>query len=327
MFKALVLTQNDKRTQAQVTQLQDSDLPEGDVLVDVAYSSLNYKDGLAVTGLGKIIRQFPMVPGIDFAGVVRESAHPDYEPGDEVILTGWGVGENHWGGMAERARVKGDWLVPMPLGCTAAKSMMIGTAGLTAMLCVQALQQAGIKPKDGEVLVTGASGGVGSVAVTLLAKLGFKVVASTGRLEQNATWLKQLGASDVIERSELEQDARPLDKQRWAAVVDTVGNKVLASALSQLNYAGVAAICGLAGGFALPTTVMPFILRGVSLLGIDSVQCPAAKRRAAWEQIVALLPESYYQEACHEITLEQVPEAAAQIVKGEISGRTLIKVG
>lgn len=326
MFNALVLTQNDKQTQAEVRQLSLADLPEGDVLVDVGYSSLNYKDGLAVTGLGKIIRQFPMVPGIDFAGVVSESADPRYKAGDEVILTGWGVGENHWGGMAQKARVKADWLVPMPKGCDAAKAMMIGTAGLTAMLCVQALQQAGIKPDAGDILVTGASGGVGSVAVTLLAQLGYRVVASSGRVEANGELLKQLGASEVIDRSELEQEGRPLDKQRWAGVVDTVGNKVLATALTQINYGGSAAICGLAGGFALPTTVMPFILRGVNLLGIDSVSCPYEKRMSAWEQVISLLPDSFYEQACQTVSLEAVPECAANIVRGKVTGRILVKV-
>ncbi|ASJ98274.1 acrylyl-CoA reductase (NADPH) [Shewanella marisflavi] len=326
MFKALVLTQLDKQTQADVKMLPESDLPEGEVLVDVSYSSLNYKDGLAITGLGKIIRQFPMVPGIDFAGVVSESADSRFEPGDEVILTGWGVGENHWGGMAEKARVKADWLVPMPNGCDGAKAMMIGTAGLTAMLCVQALQQAGVTPEQGEVLVTGASGGVGSVAVTLLAQLGYKVVASSGRVEVNGDWLKALGASEVIDRSELEQECRPLEKQRWAGVVDTVGNKVLASALAQMQYGGSAAICGLAGGFALPTTVMPFILRGVNLLGIDSVACPIDKRVKAWQQVLELLPDSYYQQACQTVSLEQLGEYADKIVKGKVTGRVLVKV-
>ncbi|ABO25438.1 MDR family oxidoreductase [Shewanella loihica] len=326
MFKALVLTQLDRQTQADVKLLPESDLPEGEVLVEVSYSSLNYKDGLAITGLGKIIREFPMVPGIDFAGVVSESADSRFQPGDEVILTGWGVGENHWGGMAEKARVKADWLVPMPKGCDGAKAMMIGTAGLTAMLCVQALQQAGVTPEQGDVLVTGASGGVGSVAVTLLAQLGYKVVASSGRVEVNGDWLKALGASEVIDRSELEQDSRPLEKQRWAGVVDTVGNKVLATALAQMQYGGSAAICGLAGGFALPTTVMPFILRGVNLLGIDSVACPIDKRVKAWQQVLDLLPESYYQQACQTIGLEQLGEYANKIVKGKVTGRVLVKV-
>lgn len=326
MFNALILTQEGKSTQANVGQLQVSDLPEGEVLVDVSCSSLNYKDGLAVTGTGRIIRNFPMVPGIDFAGVVVESSDKRYKAGDRVILTGWGVGENHWGGMAEKARVNADWLVPMPEVCDAEKAMMIGTAGLTAMLCVQALQAANIQPDSGEILVTGASGGVGSVAVTLLARLGYKVVASTGRAEENSELLKSLGAAEVMERSELEQDARPLEKQRWAGVIDTVGNKVLATALAQMNYGGSAAICGLAGGFALPTTVMPFILRGVSLLGVDSVSCPFEKRQKAWEQVLSLLPESYYQQAGQTITLDQVPEFAGKIVKGEVTGRVLVKL-
>ncbi|RKF19985.1 oxidoreductase [Alginatibacterium sediminis] len=326
MFNALVLTQENKQTFASVTQLQESDLPQGEVLVEVECSSLNYKDGLAVTGLGKIIRNFPMVPGIDFAGRVIESQDERYQAGDQVILTGWGVGENHWGGLAQKARVKADWLVPMPQHCDAAKAMQIGTAGLTAMLCVQALQNANVQPSDGDILVTGASGGVGSVAVTLLNKLGYTVVASSGRVSQNGDLLKRLGAAEVIDRSELDIDARPLDKQRWAGMVDTVGNKVLATALSQMKYGGSAAICGLAGGFALPTTVMPFILRNVSLLGIDSVSCPFEKRRAAWNDVISLLPETYYQQACETISLEQVPEFAQRIIKGEVTGRVLVKL-
>ncbi|MCL1138096.1 MDR family oxidoreductase [Shewanella pneumatophori] len=326
MFNALVLTQEEKLTIANVRQIAETDLPEGEVLVDVACSSLNYKDGLAVTGVGKIIRNFPMVPGIDFAGTVLESSDERYKAGDKVILTGWGVGENHWGGLAEKARVKADWLVPMPSNCDAAKAMQIGTAGLTAMLCVQALQNAGIKPADGDILVTGASGGVGSVAVTLLAQLGYRVVASSGRVEQNGALLTKLGASEVIDRSELEADSRPLEKQRWAGVVDTVGNKVLATALAQMNYGGAAAICGLAGGFALPTTVMPFILRGVNLLGVDSVACPFEKRQAAWEAVLNLLPASYFDDACETIALEQVPEYAQRIIKGQVTGRVLVQL-
>ena len=326
MFNALILTQEEKKTLANVGQITEADLPEGEVLVDVACSSLNYKDGLAVTGVGKIIRNFPMVPGIDFAGTVLESSDARYKAGDKVILTGWGVGENHWGGLAEKARVKADWLVPMPSNCDAAKAMQIGTAGLTAMLCVQALQNAGIKPEDGDILVTGASGGVGSVAVTLLAQLGYRVVASSGRVEQNGALLTKLGASEVIDRSDLEADSRPLEKQRWAGVVDTVGNKVLATALAQMNYGGAAAICGLAGGFALPTTVMPFILRGVNLLGVDSVSCPFEKRQAAWQAVLNLLPASYFENACETISLEQVPDFAQRIIKGQATGRVLVQL-
>lgn len=326
MFRALVLTQEGKTTQANIAQIEESELPIGEVLVDVEYSSLNYKDGLAITGIGRIIRNFPMVPGIDFSGVVSESADSRYQKGDKVILTGWGVGENHWGGMAEKARVKADWLVPMPENCNAQKAMMIGTAGLTAMLCVQALQDAKVTPKSGDILVTGASGGVGSVAISLLASLGYSVVASSGRVEQNRDLLLSLGANEVIDRSEFEQDSRPLEKQRWAGVVDTVGNKILATALAQMNYGGAAAICGLAGGFALPTTVMPFILRGVNLLGVDSVSCPFEKRQAAWNRVIELLPESYYQQAAQTVELDQVASFADKIVEGQVTGRVLVKI-
>uniref|UniRef100_Q0HUI6 Alcohol dehydrogenase, zinc-binding domain protein n=1 Tax=Shewanella sp. (strain MR-7) TaxID=60481 RepID=Q0HUI6_SHESR len=326
MFDALVLTQEDSRINARVAQISETDLPEGEVLVDVAYSSLNYKDGLAVTGAGKIIRQFPMVPGIDFAGVVNQSNDPRYQAGDQVILTGWGVGENHWGGMAQKARVKADWLVSMPQNCDPAKAMMIGTAGLTAMLCVQALEQAGVTPQSGDILVTGASGGVGSVAVTLLANAGYRVIACSGRVEQNTPLLLQLGAAEVIDRRELEQDAKPLEAQRWAGVVDTVGNKILAKALAQIQYGGAAAICGLAGGFALPTTVMPFILRGVNLLGIDSVYCPFEKRKAAWEAVVKALPAHFYQQACQQISLTEVPDFANKIIQGQVTGRVLVRL-
>lgn len=324
MFKALQLTQDGKATLAKVCELDDSALPAGEVLVEVVASSLNYKDGLAVTGKGKIIRDFPMVPGIDFAGKVLESSDDRYQAGDEVVLTGWGVGERHWGGMAQRARVKADWLVPMPKGGDHHKAMMIGTAGLTAMLCVQALEDAGVKPEHGEVLVTGASGGVGSVAVSLLSQLGYEVVASTGRVEENGDMLTALGAKTLMPRSELEAECRPLERSRWAGIVDTVGGQVLATALAQANYGGAAAICGLAGSFALPTTVMPFILRGVSLLGVDSVMCPLEKRQRAWNRILEILPQSYFEQACTSISLEQVPDYADRIVKGQVTGRVLI---
>ncbi len=326
MFNALVLTQEEKKTLSEVRQISEADLPEGEVLVDVDYSSLNYKDGLAVTGTGRIIRNFPMVPGIDFAGTVVESSDARYQAGDKVILTGWGVGENHWGGMAQKARVKADWLVPMPAGIDGRRAMMVGTAGLTAMLCVQALQNAGVTPESGDILVTGASGGVGSVAVTLLAQSGYRVVAGTGRVEENGPLLKKLGAAEIIDRESLAADARPLEKQRWAGVVDTVGDKVLARALAEMHYGGSVAACGLAGGFALPTTVMPFILRGVNLLGIDSVACPYEKRVAAWDAIIEQLPESYYEQACQSVSLEAVPEYAAKIVKGQVTGRVIVEL-
>ncbi|MEE1675893.1 MDR family oxidoreductase [Agarivorans aestuarii] len=326
MFKALVLDQVEKQTTSSIRQLNDADLPESDVIVNVDYSSLNYKDGLAITGKGKIVRNFPMVPGIDLTGTVEQSHDPRYAAGDKVVLTGWGVGEGHWGGMAEKASLKADWLVPLPEGLSGKQAMMVGTAGFTAMLCVQALVDAGITPESGEILVTGASGGVGSVAVTLLAKLGYKVAAVTGRIEQNGTLLTELGASRIIDRSEFEEPARALEKQIWAGAVDTVGSKVLAKVLAQMDYNGAVAACGLAGGFDLPTTVMPFILRNVSLLGIDSVSCPSAKRIKAWQRLAELLPDSYYQQACTEVELEQVAEYAEAITNGQVTGRVVIKL-
>ncbi|MGI9275809.1 MAG: MDR family oxidoreductase [Endozoicomonas sp.] len=325
MFKALVLEQQDKRTLSGIQQLDDSALPEGEVLVSVDYSSLNYKDGLAITGKGKIIRNFPMVPGIDFAGTVIESSDTSFSAGDPVILTGWGVGENHWGGMAEKARVKASQLIRMPEGLDGRRAMMIGTAGLTAMLCVMALEESGITPDKGEVLVTGASGGVGSTSVALLAKLGYDVVAVSGRPE-NTEFLIALGAKLILPRSKFEEPARPLDKQLWAGAVDTVGSKVLAKVLSEMNYEGTVAACGLAGGFDLPTTVVPFILRGVKLQGVDSVMCPVERRTKAWERLVELLPESFYQSACNEVSLEEVPELAEAITNGQVTGRVLIKL-
>jgi acrylyl-CoA reductase (NADPH) len=326
MFNALILNQHDKKTIATIESLDESQLPEGDVLIAVDYSSLNYKDGLAITGKGKIIRNFPMIPGIDLAGQVLSSENPRYKAGDQVVLTGWGVGENHWGGMAQQARLNAEWLVPLDSGLNSKKAMMIGTAGLTAMLCVQALIDAGVKPNDGEILVTGASGGVGSVAVTLLAQLGYTVAAVTGRVEKNGPLLQQLGAQTIIDRVEFEEPARPLEKQIWAGAVDTVGSKVLAKVLAQMDYNSAVAACGLAGGFDLPTTVMPFILRNVRLQGVDSVSCPFEKRIAAWKKLAELLPESYYQQACHEISLQQAPEYADAITNGQITGRVVIKL-
>ncbi|MDO6707681.1 MDR family oxidoreductase [Photobacterium sp. 1_MG-2023] len=327
MLKALILNQQDKQTLAQVSDIEEHQLPKGDVTVTVEYSSLNYKDGLAITGAGKIIREFPMVPGIDFAGTVTQSDNDRFQPGDKVVLTGWGVGETHWGGLAERARVKADWLVPLPEGLSCEQTMVIGTAGLTAMLCVQALQDAGLTPESGEILVTGASGGVGSVAITLLSALGYRVAAVTGRASQNGALLKQLGASTIVERSELEEPAKPLEKQRWAGAIDTVGSKMLAKVLAQTDYNGAVAACGLAGGFDLPTTVMPFILRNVRLQGIDSVYCPMEKRQQAWRRLSELLPESFYQQAGQTISLEEVPAFAQAIIQGQVTGRTLVKLG
>ena len=323
-MQALLLEQQDGKTLASVQTLDESRLPEGDVTVDVHWSSLNYKDALAITGKGKIIRNFPMIPGIDFAGTVRTSEDPRFHAGQEVLLTGWGVGENHWGGLAEQARVKGDWLVAMPQGLDARKAMIIGTAGFTAMLCVMALEDAGVRPQDGEIVVTGASGGVGSTAVALLHKLGYQVVAVSGR-ERTHEYLKSLGASRILSRDEF-AESRPLEKQLWAGAIDTVGDKVLAKVLAQMNYGGCVAACGLAGGFTLPTTVMPFILRNVRLQGVDSVMTPPARRAQAWQRLVADLPESFYTQAAKEISLAEAPKFAEAIINNQIQGRTLVKV-
>ncbi|QCZ39632.1 oxidoreductase [Enterobacter cloacae] len=323
-MQALILEQQDGNTVASVQALDESRLPEGDVTVDIDWSSLNYKDALAITGKGKIIRNFPMVPGIDFAGHVHSSEDPRFHAGQQVLLTGWGVGENHWGGLATQARVKGEWLVPMPAGLDGRKAMIIGTAGFTAMLCVMALEDAGIRPESGEIVVTGASGGVGSTAVALLHKLGYQVVAVSGR-ESTHDYLRQLGASRILGRDEF-AETRPLEKQIWAGAVDTVGNNVLAKVLAQMNYGGCVAACGLVGGFALPTTVMPFILRNVRLQGVDSVMTPAARRAEAWERLVRDLPESFFTQSATEIALSQAPEYAGKIMDNQFHGRALVKI-
>lgn len=323
-MQALILEQQDGKTLASVQPLDESQLPEGDVTVDVHWSSLNYKDALAITGKGKIIRNFPMIPGIDFAGTVRHSEDPRFHAGQEVLLTGWGVGENHWGGLSERARVKSDWLVALPKGLNSRNAMIIGTAGFTAMLCVMALEDAGIRPEDGEIVVTGASGGVGSTAVALLHKLGYQVVAVSGR-ESTHDYLRSLGANRILGRDEF-AETRPLEKQLWAGAIDTVGDKVLAKVLAQMNYGGCVAACGLAGGFALPTTVMPFILRNVRLQGVDSVMTPPARRAQAWQRLVHDLPESFYSQAATEITLADAPKFADAIINNQVQGRTLVKI-
>lgn len=323
-MQALILEQQDGKTLAAVQDIAESQLPQGNVTVDIAWSSLNYKDALAITGKGKIIRNFPMVPGIDFAGTVHASEDPRFHVGQQVLLTGWGVGENHWGGLSQRARVNGDWLVALPQGLDGRKAMIIGTAGFTAMLCVMALEEAGVRPADGEIVVTGASGGVGSTAVALLHKLGYQVAAVSGR-ESTHNYLKALGASRILSRDEF-AESRPLEKQLWAGAVDTVGDKVLAKVLAQMNYGGCVAACGLAGGFALPTTVMPFILRNVRLQGVDSVMTPAEKRTAAWSRLAQDLPESFYEQSATEIRLEQAPEFANAIISNQAQGRTLVKI-
>ena len=323
-MQALILEQQDGKTLAAIKPLDESALPQGDVTVDIDWSSLNYKDALAITGKGKIIRNFPMVPGIDFAGAVRKSEDPRFHTGQSVLLTGWGVGENHWGGLADMARVKGDWLVPMPTGLDGRKAMIVGTAGFTAMLCVMALEEAGVRPESGEVVVTGASGGVGSTAVALLHKLGYQVAAVSGR-ESTHDYLKRLGASRIVSRDEF-AESRPLEKQLWAGAVDTVGDKVLAKVLAQMNYGGCVAACGLAGGFALPTTVMPFILRNVRLQGVDSVMTPAARRVQAWERLAQDLPADFYEQSATEIALADAPKFAEAIMNNAAQGRTLVKI-
>ena len=323
-MQALILDQQDGKTVAAVKAVDDSLLPQGDVTVDVQWSSLNYKDALAITGKGKIIRNFPMVPGIDFAGTVHTSDDARFTPGQPVLLTGWGVGENHWGGLSSRARVNADWLVPQPAGLDGRQAMIIGTAGFTAMLCVMALEDAGVRPEDGEIVVTGASGGVGSTAIALLHKLGYQVVAVSGR-ESTHDYLRALGANRILGRDEF-AETRPLEKQLWAGAIDTVGDKVLAKVLAQMNYGGCVAACGLAGGFALPTTVMPFILRNVRLQGVDSVMTPAPRRAEAWKRLVHDLPESFFEQSATEIALAQAPEFADKIINNQIQGRTLVKI-
>lgn len=324
-MRALLLEQNEGKTVPTVGQISAEQLPEGDVVVDVDWSSLNYKDAMAITGTGKIIRQFPMVPGIDFVGRVNSSQDKRYSVGQQVVLTGWGVGETHWGGLAEQARVKGDWLVPLPEGLDSRHAMIVGTAGFTAMLCVMALEEGGVLPGSGEVIVSGASGGVGSTAVALLATLGYNVVAISGRAS-NTDYLTRLGAKRVLTREEFSKEGRALDKQLWAGAIDSVGDQTLATLLSQTVYGGTVAACGLAGGYQLPTTVMPFILRNVRLQGIDSVMCPLHRRMDAWERLAQTLPASFYEQTATEISLEQVPETAAGIMANTVTGRTLVKV-
>ena len=325
MFKAILVNKDDQGYRAELAQVDESSLPEGDVRVKVLYSTLNYKDGLAITGKGPVVRSFPMVPGIDFAGEVLESSSPDFKVGDLVLLNGWGVGEAHWGGLAQQARVKADWLIPLPKGLTAKQALAIGTAGYTAMLCVMALEKHGTTPSDGEVLVTGAAGGVGSIAIALLSKLGFKVVASTGRMAE-AEYLKKLGATEVIDRASLSAPGKPLAKERWAAVVDSVGSHTLANACAQTKSDGAVAACGLAQGMDFPSTVAPFILRGVTLYGVNSVTVPRGKRIAAYEQLTKLLDLKTLDEISHEISLADSIEYAQKLMAGNVRGRLIVDV-
>ncbi|CCQ73184.1 MDR family oxidoreductase [Magnetospira sp. QH-2] len=326
MFKALVTEKTEDSVSNEIRDLDESALPDGDVTVDVQYSTINYKDGLVLNGLGGLVRNYPHVGGIDFAGTVAESSHGSYKPGDAVVLTGWRVGEVHWGGYAEKARVNGDWLVPLPDGLSPKRAMALGTAGFTAMLAVMALEDQGMTPGDGEVLVTGAAGGVGSVATAILANLGYQVAASTGRAETLA-YLSELGAKTMIDRTQLSEPTnRPLDRERWAGCVDAVGGTTLARVLTQMKHGGSVAAVGLAGGNKLETTVIPFLLRGVNLLGIDSVLCPFEKRQRAWQRIVSDLPMDKLDSMVSEATLQELPDLADAILKGGVKGRTVIKV-
>jgi acrylyl-CoA reductase (NADPH) len=322
-FQAIVVA--DKGQNASLTEFDEANLMDGDVTVRVHWSTINYKDGLAITGESPVVRRFPMIPGIDFAGEVENSSDPNWKTGDKVILNGWGTGETHLGAYAQKSRVKGSWLVRLPSGMTERDAMAIGTAGYTAMLAVMALERHGLKPSSGAILVTGAAGGVGSVAIALLAKLGFNVVASTGRTEE-ADYLKSLGASEIINRAELSAPPKPLAKERWAGGIDSVGSTTLANALSMTKYGGAIAACGLAGGMDLPGSVAPFILRGVSLLGIDSVQCAVELRTEAWRRLASDLDRGKLQQITREIGLNEVISVAGTILEGRVRGRIVVKI-
>ena len=325
MFKAIVIDKPGDDQVASFEEITEAQLPEGDVLVDVAYSTLNYKDALAITGSAPIVRSYPLTPGIDFSGVVAESAHPDFKAGDRVVLNGWGVGEKHSGGLAERARVKGDWLVPLPDGLSLREAMVRGTAGYTAMLCVLALENHDVTPDRGPVVVTGAAGGVGSVALALLSAKGYDIAAVTGR-DSEADYLRSLGATEIVPRDELEGKVRPLNKERWAGAIDVVGSTMLANVLSAIKYRGAVAACGLAGGMDLPSSVAPFILRGVSLVGIDSVMCPKAERMAAWARLATDLDLSKLQDMATEVAFDHVLEVAPKLLAGQVRGRVVVPI-
>ena len=324
-YQALQIHKDDAGYRCTLQTLDDSALPEGDVTVQVDYSTLNYKDGLAITGKSPVVRKFPLTPGIDLSGTVTESQHPLFKAGDKVVLNGWGVGESHSGGLAQKARLKGDWLVKLPATFTPRQAMAIGTAGYTAMLCVMALQKHGVTPDKGDILVTGAGGGVGSVAIALLAKLGYRVVASTGRL-QEADYLRQLGAADVMDRAELSAPGKPLAKERWAGVVDTVGSHTLANACASTKYGGVVTACGLAQGMDFPSSVAPFILRGVTLAGIDSVMAPRAVREAAWARLAQDLDTAQLERMTREVGLADAIGLGAEILAGQVRGRVVVNV-
>ncbi len=323
MFKGILINKDDNGYRAELTDIDDSQLPEGDVTVRVSHSTLNYKDGLAITGKGPIVRQFPMVPGVDLAGTVEDSSDPDFKPGDQVVLNGWGVGEGHWGGLAERARVQGKWLIPLPSAFTPAQAMAIGTAGYTAMLAIMALEKNGVTPDKGDVLVTGANGGVGSFAIALLAKLGYRVVASTGRVSESE-YLTSLGAAEIIDRATLAEPGRPLAKERWAGAIDSVGSHTLANICASTRYWGTVAACGLAQGMDFPASVAPFILRGVTLAGIDSVMRPRQDRIDAWARLARDLDVSLLPLISREIGLSEVVETAQLLMDGQVRGRIVV---
>lgn len=326
MFRGLLIDKQDGKQTTRVQQLSESALPEGEVTVRVAYSTLNYKDALAITGRSPVVRRFPMVPGIDFAGTVEASSDPAFSVGDPVVLNGWGVGEVHWGGMAEFARVPGKWLIPLQTPFTLRQAMGIGTAGYTAALCVLALERHGVTPDKGPVVVTGAAGGVGSVAVAMLSKLGYEVAAVTGR-PQEADFLKTLGAQQIIDRAELSGPGKPLDKERWAGAVDVAGGQLLANVCAAMRYRGVVTACGLAAGMAWPASVAPFILRGVTLAGIDSVMAPVDERLQAWSRLAQDLDHSLLERLIQEIDLDEAPSVAANLLEGHVRGRVVVRVG
>lgn len=325
-FKAVRIDKADKGTTVALTQFDETELMDGDVTVRVEWSTVNYKDGLAVTGKAPVVRRFPMIAGIDFAGTVEASSNPNWKPGDKVIGNGWGMGETHLGAYAEKTRVKGDWLVRLPDGMTTRDAMAVGTAGYTAMLSVLALENHGLKPADGPIVVTGAAGGVGSVAIAVLSKLGYQVIASTGRTSEEG-YLKSLGASEIIDRNELSGPAKPLAKERWAGGIDSVGSTTLANLLSMTKYRGAIAACGLAAGMDLPSSVAPFILRGVCLLGINSVMCPIELRKQAWARLATDLDHAKLAEITQEITLDQVIDAGAKVLAGQVRGQIVVKIG
>jgi len=325
MFKGILIEKDDNGHRASIQELDEALLPAGDVTVRVSHSTLNYKDGLAITGKGPVVRKFPMVPGIDLVGIVDESSHPDFKAGDSVLLNGWGVGEVHWGGLAQKARLKGDWLIPLPAKFTPQQAMSIGTAGYTAMLCLMALEKQGVKPSDGEIVVTGAAGGVGSVAIAVLSKLGYQVVAVTGRTA-DADYLKSLGAIEILDRSQFNAPGKPLAKERWAGAVDVVGSHTLANICASTKYRGVVTACGLAAGMDFPATVAPFILRGVTLVGVDSVMCPRPERIQAWRRLATDLDIGKLDAISSEIGLAEAIPMAARLLNGEVRGRVVVDV-